>query len=202
MTAAAAAGAAALLPWAVLHGRRDGEGWGRLEGVRYAHRGAPRPRHTGEFPGCLSPGGGGRVRRGAGRPSDEGRPPGGDPRLGPHPDVRRAGPGGGPDGGGAESAPSGGDGGAHPPSGGGAAPVRGAGSPHRGAEDGPEQRRRPGGGCGRLPGPLSCGSLPGELRPPGPCCGCAATGRTSCGASWPRTSAGTQGIRTPGTGWR
>ena len=39
LTAAAArrrGGPAAL---AVLHGRRDGEGWERLEGVRYAHRG-------------------------------------------------------------------------------------------------------------------------------------------------------------------
>ena len=42
-TAAAAAGAAARLPWAVLHGRRDGEGWGRLEGARYAHRGLHGP---------------------------------------------------------------------------------------------------------------------------------------------------------------
>ena len=41
--AAAAAAGAALLPWAVLHGRRDGAGWEHLEGVRCAHRGLHGP---------------------------------------------------------------------------------------------------------------------------------------------------------------
>ena len=43
LAAAAVAGAAALLPWAVLHGRRDGPGWENIEGARYAHRGLHGP---------------------------------------------------------------------------------------------------------------------------------------------------------------
>ena len=37
--AAALAGLGYLLLWLLLHGRRNGPGWERLDGFRYAHRG-------------------------------------------------------------------------------------------------------------------------------------------------------------------
>ena len=41
--AAALAGLGYLLVWLLLHGRRDGPGWEKLEGFRYAHRGLHGP---------------------------------------------------------------------------------------------------------------------------------------------------------------
>lgn len=41
--AAALAGLGYLLVWFLLHGRRDGPGWEKLEGFRYAHRGLHGP---------------------------------------------------------------------------------------------------------------------------------------------------------------
>ena len=41
--AAALAGLGYLLVWFLLHGRRDGHGWKKLEGFRYAHRGLHGP---------------------------------------------------------------------------------------------------------------------------------------------------------------
>ena len=84
--AAALAGLGYLLLWLLLHGRRNGPGWEKLDGFRYAHRG---------LHGCGVPENSlAAFRRAAeagygaelGRAPDKGRPSGGDPRC-------RAGPG-------------------------------------------------------------------------------------------------------------
>ena len=92
--AAALAGLGYLLVWFLLHGRRmvlAGKSW-RAFGTPTGASTAPACRRT---PGGLPPGGGGRIRRRTGCPSDPGWPPGGDPRRGFGADVRRSRPGGG-----------------------------------------------------------------------------------------------------------
>lgn len=103
--AAALAGLGYLLVWFLLHGRQDGPGWEKLEGFRYAHRGLHGPGVPENSLGGLPPGGGGRIRRRTGCPSDPGWTPSGDPRRGFGADVRRSRSGGGKNRGGACRSP-------------------------------------------------------------------------------------------------
>lgn len=109
--AAAAAAAAALAGLGYLLGlvpapRPAGWSWlGKAGGLSVRPPGPPRPRRAGELPGGLPPGGGGRIRRRTGCPSDPGWTPGGDPRRGFGADVRRSRSGGGKNRGGACRSP-------------------------------------------------------------------------------------------------
>ncbi len=163
--AAALAGLGYLLVWFLLHGRRDGPGWEKLEGFRYAHRGLHGPgvpeNSLAAFRRAAEAGYGaeldvhltrdGRLvviaRRGFGA------------------DVRRSRPGGGKNRGGASRSPAGRLRGTHPSSGGGAPPVRRTGAAGGGAERRPTGKRRRGAGpgYGGLPGPLLHRLLCGEL---------------------------------------
>ena len=76
--------------------RPAGWSWlGKAGGLSVRPPGPPRPRRAGELPGSLPLGGGGRIRRRTGCPSDPGWTPGGDPRRGFGADVRRSRSGGG-----------------------------------------------------------------------------------------------------------